>query len=178
MQNRLILPWTSVFGARSHQTSWPEWNHALLGCLLGSWDIHTSLKADNFEDMPCEISSLKLISIGYKHICYFFSIQTKWFGNAKCCIGFTCEPRVCFGPPCFALEFLQPRKTPKIYNLFWTEDGMSQPVSSGYFQVSEQWSPQCIALVLPCKPESISEIKAKLANISELKEWFKLGNRS
>ena len=113
VQNLLILPWTSVFGARSRQTSWPEWNRALLGCLSGSWDKHTSLKADNFEDMPNEISSPTLVKIGHKYICNFFPIHTKWIWNAECCNGFTCELRVCFGPPCFAPEFLQPRKTPK-----------------------------------------------------------------
>ena len=64
----LILPWTSVCGARSRLTSWPGWSRAHLYCLLRSWNKHTLWNYQNNKIL------IQLIQKG-----------SDWNYNAECC---------------------------------------------------------------------------------------------
>ena len=131
----LILPWTSVCGARSRLTSWPGWSRAHLYCLLRSWNKHTL----------------------WNHQQISYSTNTKGFWLELQCwmlLFFTCEPRVCFYPLCSSPKFLRPVITQN--NFTWLPS-FSKPVSSGHFLDLDRSPPQYTIHAPPYKPGSQHE---------------------
>ena len=139
-------PWTSVYGARSHQISWPEWNPAHVCCLLGSWDKHTLYKELN------ESSSIL--------------VKSKTGFPPLLPMAVSCSPvdQESVSVPCVLHQSFCNLENPQYH---FTEFSDIKPVSLGYFQDLEQSPPQCTVLVPPYKPESISELRRWTAKVAK-----------
>ena len=113
----------------------------ILDCLLNKRSKSIELK-------------LKIAYLELYHSGNYNCESIKWRVHSDHGQGVTCGPRVCFCPLCFAPEFLPPERKNKTKSNFTVAS--DQPVSSGYFQDSEQSPLQYTGLVHPNKPESMN----------------------